>query len=772
MTVHQHNAMERTVCLGGKKGTRCSIIVGRDRLEADLHSASVITRIVSRLTGRPVDIDDSWRDQRPGTLILVGLSALDSFARKSTQDVSAELKGAIRRLRRRKNREQGFVIHFVRCGRQNAIVLAGCTDQGTFYAAQTFANRLYFNHERELVVDAEDVVTAPAFRYRSLAGGLGGPDWLGSRQFERDFGREDGTTDYRAFIDWIAGMKVNNLNVWMLDFMWGLAYPSAKYPEAVNRHHPNVRHEFFGEMLRYAKKNYIDVWLQVNLPDCWIGIIKVYPHMAADDLDFDSIPRRGQWDAFLRGDMGYSEYDRMRHSASSVSTRKKEVLDFWRGFWEELLTRYPEIAGVGGQFGEQLGDKKLMSLQFHYFKTMADLATRHNPKINTWSYQAAGALDILARRKQLPNFTFIGWHRPVTEDFDWYLSHGGAGLWYETEFKKDALTARRLGLAGIQKRMVCFSRQEKVLSAVGELAWDPSLSFPDLAHYSALKLLRRKDQTMIRAYTTSLRTSGGEKAQGRAPRAAMGRLRKVDEVTPFVLQVKDYVAANVPVGLPRCVLRQDDIRDERGARILTVRRDRGGKDSGEALACGRWRNARFSMGFVLPDGKPAIAEVGVAAVYDENQIQFCFACADNAAEMLKSTALRASGLLSAGDEWTGQDDMLVLFIQADERAPVYYQLAFNTEGIQVRQRRDPVRDTAEYSYDGDMRIFASVQRGYWLAEVTVPYSTLGVEGKRGATWRVNFHRMYRDRLIPAASWSFSGNNFHQPDRFGKLVFGG
>jgi len=112
----------------------------------------------------------------------------------------------------------------------------------------------------------------PAFAHRGVCTNIGGPDHLSDNAWVKDWGG-DGRYDYKAFIDWLAKFKITHLNVWLFELAFGIAFSSKKFPECVNHHHPNVKHEFMTDLIDYAHERHIEVTAFIDFPDMAAGII-------------------------------------------------------------------------------------------------------------------------------------------------------------------------------------------------------------------------------------------------------------------------------------------------------------------------------------------------------------------------------------------------------------------------------------------------------------------------------------------------------------------
>ena len=220
---------------------------------------------------------------------------------------------------------QAFMIYKSADG--TSLILSGRTSQGVFYAVTTAIDRLFWK-DKKLVIDNLDtelipVINEPAFQYRSIATNIGGPDWLGHQQWEKEWGY-----DYKGFIDWLASHKINNLNIWSFDLAFGIAYNSKRFPECVNKHHPNVKKEFIKDMIDYAHKRYIEVFFFVDFPDNWTAIIKAYPELAGKNVDTSQIPSGKEWERYEKGGEGNPYSFRFKYSWICASNPK--TMQFWQ----------------------------------------------------------------------------------------------------------------------------------------------------------------------------------------------------------------------------------------------------------------------------------------------------------------------------------------------------------------------------------------------------------------------------------------------------------
>ncbi|MFQ6041293.1 MAG: family 20 glycosylhydrolase [Candidatus Poribacteria bacterium] len=402
--------------------------------------------------------------------------------------------------------KQGFVIYKTSAG-SGRLLLTGNTSQACLYAVFALIDRLHLEDDK-LIVDKLNTrllptVNIPAFEYRSIATNIGGPDWLGHNQWVKEWGNQN-EYDYRGFIDWLASHKINHLNLWLFNLAFGIAYDSPRFPECVNRHHPNVKNEFISDMIEYAHKRHIEIFVFVDFPDNWTAIVKAHPNLAGKNVDTAALlhTEEEKWETYQK----YGEVSGERFRANSwVCASNPKTMEFWEEYWDELLDRYPGIDGIGGQFEEHRSyrcdcancAKSFFQLQWKFFKRMSEIANQKNPDIKLWAYRSWGARDILKNRDKLPQkLIWIDWGGQVqpflvnksTPRGDWYLYHRSREQWYEYGQKQSAMVCHQNGINGFQMRgfdgtldeiklwRAALTQAEVQLSMIGKLGAAVSLS--------------------------------------------------------------------------------------------------------------------------------------------------------------------------------------------------------------------------------------------------------------------------------------------------------
>jgi hypothetical protein len=140
------------------------------------------------------------------------------------------------------------------------------------------------------------------------------------------------------------------------------------------------------------------------------------------------------------------------------------------------------------------------------------------------------------------------------------------------------------------------------------------------------------------------------------------------------------------------------------------------------------------------------------------------------------------------DLWT--EDVFEFFLWPDERYPVYLEYEISPLGFElpilVPNFGGQFYGWRPWHYEARRKTqkAVSVRGGAaqpgasitgWTAEVYVPYDLLkplqNVPPKSGKRWRANFYRMdYDGGKTMSWNWAPVRGTFHQPDKFGTLVF--
>ena len=184
-----------------------------------------------------------------------------------------------------------------------------------------------------------------------------------------------------------------------------------------------------------------------------------------------------------------------------------------------------------------------------------------------------------------------------------------------------------------------------------------------------------------------------------------------------------------------------------------------------------WREAAVAADFVLLGGRGyATAKTEARVLWDADNLYIGMRCLDANPALLKKTADKRDGLVCADDcveiFLTPPNNSVLARFPASSR---YFHLAVNAAGV----RLDESGSESPTTWNPRWTVRTSVHGDRWEAELSIPWAELKSMGRHQDIWEVNFNRGLPKRGQAAAEysgWSITFAGFHEPDRFGKLVF--
>lgn len=173
-----------------------------------------------------------------------------------------------------------------------------------------------------------------------------------------------------------------------------------------------------------------------------------------------------------------------------------------------------------------------------------------------------------------------------------------------------------------------------------------------------------------------------------------------------------------------------------------------------------WKAAPTTQGFTYIGPRGGARDTRFRAVRDDAAVYFAIECLDPDARNLTACVTQRDGRVY-------DDDSVELFLDVSFDRATYVQLAYNSLAVQFDgQGLDP-------SWNADWQVKARVVKDRWIAEVRMPFASLGATRPTRATlWGVNVCRNCQTSSGAVFSaWSASPSGFHSPKRFGLLTFG-
>ena len=178
-----------------------------------------------------------------------------------------------------------------------------------------------------------------------------------------------------------------------------------------------------------------------------------------------------------------------------------------------------------------------------------------------------------------------------------------------------------------------------------------------------------------------------------------------------------------------------------------------------------WQEAEQSGEFTLAGSaeRPA-AQTTVRTVFDQSVLYIAVECEEPAMDKVVATHTQRDS-----DVW--YDDCIEVYLQPGEGD--YFHIIVNTSGIHLDEVRSAVGGGADRSWDSALEVRIAKQADGWLAELAIPFASLGVQApQHGERWQANFCReRYAGQEGEFSSWNRTRGGFNDPGAFGVLVFG-
>jgi hypothetical protein len=132
-----------------------------------------------------------------------------------------------------------------------------------------------------------------------------------------------------------------------------------------------------------------------------------------------------------------------------------------------------------------------------------------------------------------------------------------------------------------------------------------------------------------------------------------------------------------------------------------------------------------------------------------------------------------------------KEDVVEAFFWTDETIPLYFEYELSPLNyelpILVPNHKANFMGWLPWHYEGNRKTRHAVHINRnkdsitsWTAEFFIPFALLKpmnqVPPKKGTTWRANFYRIDYDNKSSHWSWQLTRTNFHDYERFGRVVF--
>ncbi|MCK4400943.1 DUF4091 domain-containing protein [bacterium] len=183
-----------------------------------------------------------------------------------------------------------------------------------------------------------------------------------------------------------------------------------------------------------------------------------------------------------------------------------------------------------------------------------------------------------------------------------------------------------------------------------------------------------------------------------------------------------------------------------------------------------WREASQFTGFFAHYGGLVECQTFCYIAYDNKNFYVAFECKEP--QMHKLVAEHK-------EPYVCSDDCIEIFLDPGNTKENYFHLASNSIGTKGEESGTYFSGEARFElnvdWNPDWKVKTSLNKDYWIAEILIPFDSLGSTPEEGDIWGINLTRerkTTKNNLERLSCWSPALGGFHNPDKFGKLIFGG
>ncbi|MCD6219238.1 DUF4091 domain-containing protein [Candidatus Calescamantes bacterium] len=186
-----------------------------------------------------------------------------------------------------------------------------------------------------------------------------------------------------------------------------------------------------------------------------------------------------------------------------------------------------------------------------------------------------------------------------------------------------------------------------------------------------------------------------------------------------------------------------------------------------------WDNALKLTGFSMPYGGLAKHQTTAFLCYDNKNLYIAFRCEEPKMDKIVAKAKKNDSKDIFGD------DEIEIFIGFAKDYKQYFHFVVNPLGtrwdasVYAPGTGLPIRLNTDWNPSWDVK--TSLRTKEWIAEMALPWESLGKVPSAGDIWRLNLNRNRRakggDEQRELSCWSATMGGFHKPEQFGKVIFG-
>jgi hypothetical protein len=199
-------------------------------------------------------------------------------------------------------------------------------------------------------------------------------------------------------------------------------------------------------------------------------------------------------------------------------------------------------------------------------------------------------------------------------------------------------------------------------------------------------------------------------------------------------------------------------------RYLEIKKVENNNNDGHFLKAVVWDKMEEQVGFFsVPTNQPATEQTTFKIAHDNEYIYLRIVCIQKHAR--DHVATYPAG--SKHDSPVFCDDSLEIYFDTLHDHEAYYYFVCNMEGVTYDAKYAGVN--ANLSWNGRWFLQTTILEDKWIADISIPFSTLFIRPQKGDIWGFNIART--NKACGFSSWSPGLDRFHIPRKFGHLIWG-
>ncbi|MFH1905120.1 MAG: sugar-binding protein [bacterium] len=187
-----------------------------------------------------------------------------------------------------------------------------------------------------------------------------------------------------------------------------------------------------------------------------------------------------------------------------------------------------------------------------------------------------------------------------------------------------------------------------------------------------------------------------------------------------------------------------------------------------------WEKSIEGSPFILKNqNKFAKEQTKVYLCYDKDNLYLAFKCEASCLDPVNNQlhAFKKDTLVNDDDKLFG-DDCIVILLDTNRDKNTFFDIFINGAGVinDARCGGQNPWGSRDKTWNNNAKISTRIENGYWVAEMSIPFSSLNTIVKERDSWGVCLGRIEQNKK-ETSLWQPMETGFHNAKEFGRIVFG-